>query len=144
MTNDVLAGAIALAATAHAGQRHGRDTQIEHCLRVMMQMDAVDEKVVAVLHDVIEDTDTTIQLLNALGYEDHVVKAIALLTHHADEDYLTYVRKLRPNALARKVKLADNWDNGSTIFDSGLPLVMISRLVKRYALARRILNFEED
>ncbi len=144
MTRDVLSDAIALAAMAHAGQRHGKDTQIEHCLRVMAQMNTTDEKVVAVLHDVVEDTSTTLRLLMDLGYEPQVVGAIALLTHYEDEDYFTYLRKLRTNDLARKVKLADNWDNGSTIFDSGLPLVMISRLVKRYALARRILNFEED
>ncbi len=141
---DVLSKAIALAATEHNGQRHGRGTQIEHCVRVMVQMNTEDEKVVAVLHDVVEDTDLDPDDLRAKGYEAHVVRAIALLTHHEDEDYFTYLRKLRLNDLARRVKLADNQDNGSRLFDSGLPSEKIASLVVRYAKARRILNFEGE
>ena len=140
---DVLSKAIALAAEVHAGQRHGRGTKIEHCIRVMMQMDTTDEKVVAVLHDVIENSDLTPGDLLACGFDEHLVCSITLLTHREWDDYFTYIRMLLHNDLARKVKLADNQDNGSTLFDSGLSDATLSSLVVRYAKARRILNFEE-
>ncbi len=141
---DMLSNAIALAATAHAGQRHGRGTQIEHCLRVMMQMDVDDEKVVAVLHDVIEDTNTTFQDLENACIDSYLSSMIGILTRRTEEDYFDYVRRCRRTELTRKVKLADNWDNGSRLLDSGMSVTKVASLIKRYAKARRILNFEED
>ena len=62
---------------------------------------------VALLHDIVEDTDVTFQALRAMGFPDEVVAAVALMTHDKSVPYLDYVRKIRENDLARRVKIAD-------------------------------------
>ncbi len=62
---------------------------------------------VALLHDVIEDTDTTLEQLKAFGFPDVVVDAVALMTHAEGVPYLDYVRKIKDNDVARRVKLSD-------------------------------------
>lgn len=87
--------------------RYGRP-YILHPLTVMLQMDTDEEMMAAVLHDVVEDSDTTLEELRRLGLPDEVVRAVSLLTHNKDRDaYDEYVRQLKPNPIARKVKLAD-------------------------------------
>jgi (p)ppGpp synthase/HD superfamily hydrolase len=68
----------------------------------------------ALLHDVVEDTDVTVEALHAVGYPDHVVEAVELLTHDKDGiSYHDYVRQIRDsgNDLAIQVKIADNTTN---------------------------------
>lgn len=62
---------------------------------------------VALLHDVVEDTDITLDDLKSKGFPDEVIKVIALMTHKDSDDYFDYIRALKDNTLARKVKLAD-------------------------------------
>lgn len=62
---------------------------------------------VALLHDVVEDTDITLVDLMSEGFPDEVIDALSLMTHNDDVPYLDYVRALTNNTLARKVKLAD-------------------------------------
>jgi (p)ppGpp synthase/HD superfamily hydrolase len=105
----LLEACIGVAVEAHAGQL-GRDDRpyILHPLQVMLQMDTEDEMMVAVLHDALEDSGLTGQDLASLGLPEAVLEAVALLTHDREElDYESYVRRLRSNPLARKVKLAD-------------------------------------
>jgi (p)ppGpp synthase/HD superfamily hydrolase len=106
----LLEKAISLALEIHAGQKDkaGR-SYILHPLTLMMQMDTDDERITAVLHDTIEDSAMTIkQLQQRLNLPDHIAEAIDLLSHDKTEmDYNRYVERLRPNPLARKVKLAD-------------------------------------
>lgn len=104
-----LEDAIAFAVEAHRGQkdRLGRP-YILHPLHLMLQMETEDEMIAAVLHDVVEDTDYTIDdLRERLGLGEAVVEAIRLLTHEAADSYEAYVQRLKQNAIARKVKLAD-------------------------------------
>ncbi|MCR5121286.1 MAG: GTP pyrophosphokinase [Ruminococcus sp.] len=61
----------------------------------------------ALLHDVIEDTDITEEYLLSEGIAPEVVEAVKLLTHDKETDYLDYVRNIKPNPIARAVKLAD-------------------------------------
>lgn len=101
--------AIALALEAHRGQsdRQGQP-YILHPLHVMMQMDDEAEMIAAVLHDVIEDTDMTLDDLRAKGFSEQVLTAVDLLTHDKETtSYEAYVRRLKPNPMARKIKLAD-------------------------------------
>jgi (p)ppGpp synthase/HD superfamily hydrolase len=98
---------------AHAGSkdRYGRP-YILHPLRLMSQMVTDEEIMVAALHDVVEDTERTLADIRALGVPETVVEAVALLTHDKESAaYDDYVARLKPNPLARKVKLADLTDN---------------------------------
>jgi (p)ppGpp synthase/HD superfamily hydrolase len=102
--------AIALAVEAHAGEvdKQGKP-YILHPLHLMMQMETAEEMITAVLHDVVEDTPTTLEDLRQQGFPEAVLEALALLTHDtASTSYKEYVAAVKPNPLARKVKLADS------------------------------------
>lgn len=101
--------AIAIALRGHEGQtdRYGHP-YILHPLQVMMEMDTETEMTAAVLHDVVEDSDMTLDDLAQEGFSAEVVEAVRLLTHDKEEiSYEEYVRRLKPNPIARKIKLTD-------------------------------------
>ena len=104
----IVNAALRFAFKAHEGQldRSGIP-YVNHPLHLAEQMDTEDETVVALLHDVIEDTDYTADDLRALGISEAAMEAILLLTHDDAVPYLDYVRNLKDNPLARKVKIAD-------------------------------------
>lgn len=97
-----------IATRAHTGQldRAGRP-YIEHPTHVAANVEGDLAKATAWLHDVVEDTDTTLDDLRAAGICDEVVAAVAMLTHDKRIPYLEYVASLKDNPLARAVKLAD-------------------------------------
>ena len=78
-----------------------------HPFHVAESMIDEDSTVVALLHDVIEDTDHTIEDLKAMGFNDEVLEALTLMTHKKDEDYYRYIKRIRRNELAKFVKLSD-------------------------------------
>jgi len=84
---------------------------ILHPLRVMLAQDTDEGRIAGVLHDVVEDTEVTLDDLRDVGIPGSVLEAIALLTHDDDTPYEQYVERLKPNPLARSVKLADLRDN---------------------------------
>ncbi|HAC92740.1 MAG TPA: GTP pyrophosphokinase [Planctomycetaceae bacterium] len=84
---------------------------IMHCLRVMMNFTDPSLQQVAILHDLIEDTPVTLEQLREMGFSPQVIQAIGLLTRTSDVSYADYVCRLKPNALARQVKMADLRDN---------------------------------
>ncbi len=105
--------AIAIAEAAHAGQRDkAGQPYIGHPMRVMKSVDTDDERIVAVLHDVVEDSDWTLDMLRKEGFAAPIVEAVDALTKRPGEDY---DREFIPRAgrlpLARRVKLADLADN---------------------------------
>lgn len=105
--------AIAIAAMAHDGQfdRAGKP-YILHPLSVMFRMDTDEERIVAVLHDTIEDTNITIDELREEGYSEEVIAALELLSKESDEvPYMPFIEKIKTNALATKVKKADIQEN---------------------------------
>ena len=74
----------------------------------MAQVDGEEEKMTAILHDVVEDTDVTMDELRALGLPESVLTAVSLLTHDKDAvPYDDYVKNLKSNPIARAVKMAD-------------------------------------
>jgi len=101
--------AIILATEAHAGQTTKDGLPyIIHPLHLMTHMETESEMIVAVLHDVVEDTAISLEDLAAVGFSDAVLAAVSLLTHDdPDVAYDEYVAALKHNLLARKVKLAD-------------------------------------
>lgn len=100
--------ALAIAKKAHAGQvdKAGVD-YIQHPLYVASQVNTEQEKAVALLHDVIEDSDITAADLFASGLSNEVVTAVQILTKKKGQSYKEYLGKVKSNNLARVVKLAD-------------------------------------
>ena len=103
--------AIASAAEAHAGQldKAGKP-YILHPLRVMASVEKPQAKIAAVLHDVVEDSDWTLDELLAEGFSESVVQAVDALSRRDGEDYEDFVRRAGANPLARPVKIADLHD----------------------------------
>lgn len=104
--------AIAIAAVAHAGQvDKAGQPYILHPLRVMFAVAGPEERIAAVLHDVVEDTPWTIEGLRAEGFGERVLAAIDALTRRPDESYPAFIERAASNADARAVKVADIRDN---------------------------------
>jgi (p)ppGpp synthase/HD superfamily hydrolase len=78
-----------------------------HPFHLAEQMETEDTTIVALLHDVVEDSDLTLDDLRQMGFGDTVIAALALLTHDPAVEYMDYVRAVKDNPLARAVKLAD-------------------------------------
>lgn len=78
-----------------------------HPFHLAEQMDDEYSVCVALLHDVVEDTDITIEDLRAEGFPKEVINAIELMTHNDSVSYLDYVKAIKNNPIARKVKSAD-------------------------------------
>lgn len=109
-----LEDAIVLAAQAHRGQVYpsaSGEPFILHPLRVMLRMESDVERIVAVLHDVIEDTACTFDTLRHAGYSERIISALDRLTHRDDETYEAYIERVKGDRLARRVKLADLAEN---------------------------------
>ena len=104
--------AIELAKQHHEGQtdKAGKP-YIEHPLRVMNQVESEEEKIVAVLHDIVEDTDISLDDLRNEGFSEKVVSAVECLTKQDGENYDSYIERISFNPLAVKIKLADLEDN---------------------------------
>jgi (p)ppGpp synthase/HD superfamily hydrolase len=110
--SDLLEKAISLAVTAHRGQRDRYGAPyILHPLRVMSRVHSVTEKIIAILHDVVEDTEWTFEELKRDGFPDSVLAALDCLTKREEEDYEEFVKRSESNVLARSIKLADLEDN---------------------------------
>ena len=104
--------AIAIAATAHAGQIDKAGAPyILHPLRVMMAVASLEEKMAAVLHDTVEDTDVTFEQLRDAGFPESVIEAIGALTKTDGESRIDAAQRAVVNPIARVVKLADVTDN---------------------------------
>ena len=80
---------------------------VYHPFHLAEQMETEETVVVALLHDVVEDTDYTLDDIRAMGFPDSVVEALALMTHDKSVTYMDYVAKIKSNPIAKAVKLAD-------------------------------------
>ena len=78
-----------------------------HPFHLAEQMTDEETTVVALLHDVIEDTDYTLEDLTEMGFNENVLRAISLMTHDEGVPYMDYVARIKANPIARAVKLAD-------------------------------------
>lgn len=104
--------AIALAAKKHAGQiDKAKHPYIFHPLRIMFKMKSPEQQIVAVLHDILEDTDTTVVDLISLGFSQDIIEAILALTKKKNESRIEAAYRAVKNPIARIVKLADVTDN---------------------------------
>jgi (p)ppGpp synthase/HD superfamily hydrolase len=135
----MLERAIILASGAHAGQfdKIGQP-YILHPLRVMLSVTTDLERVVAVLHDVVEDTSVT--LFDVLDFGNTVADAIDAISKHNGEPYHEYLKRVKSNPLARTVKIADVRDNTSPARLYQLEKDDILRLTKKYAESMKFLQ----
>ncbi len=104
--------AIEIAASAHAGQvdKSGQP-YILHPLKVMLRVHTEYERMAAVLHDVVEDTNITLSALIKMGFPQQVIDAVAALTKLPGESRIQAATRAAGNAIALPVKLADNAEN---------------------------------
>ena len=123
-TQATIAEPLARHAHRHQKRRDG-SPYIHHPKRIAARMTTDDEKAVAWLHDVLEDTMTTaVDLINA-KLSEHVINAVIVLTKVHGESYMAYLSGVRANPLACRVKIADMLDNLS---DDPTP-----RQIRKYA-----------
>jgi (p)ppGpp synthase/HD superfamily hydrolase len=138
-----LATAISIACDAHRDQvdKSGKP-YILHPLRVMLAMDTTEEQIVAVLHDVAEDCEDGWLYVHDGGFNKRIIAAVDALTRRKaeGETYVGFIKRLKRNPLARKVKLADIADNTDPSRADGLS----DSLRARYAEAAALLRAEEE
>ena len=136
--------AMRLAYEAHQGQvDKTKVPYIFHPIHLAEQMEDEVTCTVALLHDVVEDTAVTFADLEK-EFPAEVIEALRLLTHEAGVDYFDYVRKIKNNPIAKRVKLEDlkhNWDESRNVEG----IIADERLEfwrKKYAKAKEILLTE--
>ncbi|WP_261569077.1 HD domain-containing protein [Frankia gtarii] len=142
--------AIAFATRMHTGQvDKGGEEYIGHPLRVMATVahtagpagvDPHSAQLAAVLHDVVEDSDTTLADLTAAGYPAPVVAAVDALSHRPDESMRDYLARVAADPLAVIVKRADMQDNSDPARLGRLAPEQAERLATRYAGRRELLD----
>lgn len=108
----MLKKALAIAKKAHADQvdKAGR-AYIEHPIKVASLVKGKKAKIVALLHDVCEDSDFTLEDLRNEGFSKEIIEAIDAITKRENERYRHYIKRVRANKLATTVKIADATHN---------------------------------
>ena len=128
---DQLDEAIYLAAKYHKGQVDKQQVNyILHPISIMMMVDTLEEKIVAMLHDTLEDTALTSEDLRHAGFGEDIIEAVLYLTRDREVTYMDYIRKLKECELARKVKLADLKNN----MRDGCPEALLERYRRAYEI----------
>src|SRR5262245_5374809 len=135
-----LEDAIRLAVEAHQGQRDKvGQPYILHPLRVMFRLTTDEERIVGVLHDVVEDTKYTFDDLRRMAYSENILEALDGVTRRDGESYEEFVLRSKENPISRKVKLADLEDNMDPKRMAGVTEKDMERLV-RYRKAWAVLE----
>ena len=114
--NELLDKAISIAVNSHRGQiNKNGEPYVLHPLRMMFKTIIIEEKIIAVLHDVIEKTTIDLEYLRSAGFSDRIVLAIDALSRRPQESYDKYIDRVADNELATKVKIIDLNDNISSL-----------------------------
>lgn len=110
--NELYDRALRIAIRAHEGQqdKSGRE-YVMHPIRVAERCKDTRAKIVALLHDTIEDTDVTIEYLREEGFPEEIIDAVLSVTKQEGENYEDFVRRAARNAIGKEVKIADLEDN---------------------------------
>lgn len=140
---ELLQKAIEIATEAHCGQVDKAGAPyIEHPTRVMNAGANMDEKIVGILHDVVEDSNWTFDALEAEGFPEHIITALRCITKREGEPYDKFIIRVKKNPLATAVKLNDLTDNMDIRRLPYLSDKDVKRL-KRYLKAYKRLNGEQ-
>lgn len=132
--------AMQIAIKVHGGQvDKGGNDYINHPIRVSENCSSDEEKVVALLHDTIEDGDITADYLLMQGFPHDVVDAVLSVSRNKDEDYFDFILRCKANPIGRRVKICDLEDNMDITRLKELTEKDIERL-KKYHKAYKMLN----
>lgn len=113
---NLLDKAIQIAVNSHSGQTSDNgEPYILHPMRMMLQFDIEEERIVAILHDTIEKTHVDYGFLKDAGFCEEVLFAVDSLTRKPDENYDNYIQRVSKNKLATKIKVIDLLDNISSL-----------------------------
>lgn len=127
--------AITLVSKAFEGRKDkGGKYYVLHCLHVMFKVGMDDEELmtIAVLHDLIEDTDYTIENLRAMGFSERVIAGVKALTHEDGVPYMEYIKIIAMNPDSRSVKREDLDHNSRILRMKGLRKKDFERLEKYF------------
>lgn len=132
--------ALKIAITAHSGQvdKYGQP-YIEHPLRVSQACKSEVERIIGILHDVVEDSDYTCDQLREEGFSEDIVVAIDCLSKRDGEDFFDYIDRVKTSPLAIKVKINDLKDNMNITRMDVITDKAVKKL-KRYLKAYHILK----
>ena len=104
--------AITIACEAHQGQSSiNGEPYILHPLRLLIKAKSNEERIIAVLHDVIEKSNITLADLKNKGFDQNIISAIDSLSRRRSESYIDYIGRLMQNRISVKIKLLDLADN---------------------------------
>jgi (p)ppGpp synthase/HD superfamily hydrolase len=110
--NELYDCALRIAIRAHEGQKDkSRREYVMHPIRVAERCKDPRAKIVALLHDTIEDTDVTADYLRCEGFPEEIINAVLSVTKQEGEDYEHFVHRAAKNVIGREVKIADLEDN---------------------------------
>ena len=142
----MLGTAISIAAQAfECVEDKGGDPYILHCLHVMREVKALGEQaqIVAVMHDIIEDTDWTAEKLIEAGFEERTVRLIEMVSCREGESYEDFVKRASMNPISRAVKMADLRHNSDIMRMKGLREKDFQRLEKYHRAYAYLKEAEE-
>lgn len=130
-----------IALRAYAGRKDkAGQTYILHPLRLMNRMESDVERAVALLHDVIEDSDITDEELLNEGIPKTVVDAVKCLTKREEENYDDFIARVSANDLATKIKIVDIEDNINVLRLKRLTKKDLARVVKYHSAWNQLKN----
>ena len=138
----MLGKAISITSVAFEGKKDkGGVPYILHCLYVMYKVQHLGSEVmqIGVMHDLVEDTHWTLDMLREEGFSDRVVAGVSGMTHVKGMPYMEYIKKLAPNADTREVKKEDLGHNSQITRLKGHTQKDLDRLSK-YAIAYKYLK----
>jgi (p)ppGpp synthase/HD superfamily hydrolase len=132
--------ALQIAVQAHAGQKdRNGEPYIFHPIRVMTRCTSPDARVVALLHDLVEDTSVTFEQLSAEGFSARILSVLRLVTHAPEVTYEDYIAAIAMDPTATEVKIADLEDNSDIRRLQQVDDKTASRL-RKYVSAHRLLT----
>ena len=134
--------ALKLCFEAHKNQKDKSGLPyVFHPFHLAEQMEDENTTIVALLHDVVEDTPYTIEGLRSIGFDNQIIEAIGVMTHDENVPYMEYIRQIKTNPIAKAVKLADLKHNSDL---TRLDMITEKDLkrVEKYQTAIALLNEE--
>lgn len=130
----MLKAAFKIAAAAHAGQQDkAGQPYIDHPVRIAAMVEGEDAKVVALLHDVVEDSDVSLADLSEV-FPPHIVAAVDAVSRRPDETYFEFVARAALDPLGKVVKRADVQDHLGPGHEDAIPASLIKRYRKALVL----------
>ena len=140
----MLVKAFVLAYMAHRGQKDkAGKPYILHPVNVAKRVKGKERKIVALLHDIVEDTEITLDKLEKMGFGDEIVEAVKAITKIKGENYEDYLKRVKNNDIAKDVKLADLAHNSDLNRLKAVSIKDIKR-AKKYCIAMRYLTSRGD